>query len=231
MASSVRRLFWLGLLATLPAQVLSGSVSVPGFGTFHNVKVTSYKEARFKSVIKQEYDFSCGSAAVASLLTFHYDDPTTEKAVFEEMYRTGDQEKINREGFSMLDMKNFLERKGYRADGYQTGLDKLLNKARIPAITLINTNGYNHFVVVKGITQSEVLIADPAQGSRVMNRSEFERAWNGLIFIIKSHADIGRAHYDVPEEWSVRAKAPFGTALTRQDLAQFTVSLPGPLDF
>lgn len=214
-----------------PSIVAAGTVSIPGIGSFHQLKVTSYKEARFKSVIKQEYDFSCGSAALASLLTYHYDDPIDEKTVFESMYADGNQEKINREGFSMLDMKDFLQKRGYRSDGYQIGLDKIQDKAKIPAITLINTNGYSHFVIVKGITPTEVLVADPAQGSRVIDRNAFEKGWNGLVFIIKSHAELGRAHYNKAEEWNVRAKAPFGTALTNKGLAQFSMTLPGPLDF
>ncbi|MDF0678119.1 MAG: hypothetical protein P0107_03335 [Nitrosomonas sp.] len=28
----------------------------------------------FSTVYRQQFDFSCGSAALASLLTFHYDD-------------------------------------------------------------------------------------------------------------------------------------------------------------
>ncbi|MFD2228536.1 C39 family peptidase [Alkalimarinus sediminis] len=221
------------LIAALQiSSILSaGTVSIPGVGSFHQLKVTSYKEARFKSVIKQEYDFSCGSAALASLLTYHYDDPIDEKTIFEAMYADGDQEKINREGFSMLDMKDFLTKRGYRSDGYQIGLDKIQNKAKIPAITLINTNGYSHFVIVKGVTPTEVLVADPAQGSRVIEREAFEKGWNGLVFIIKSHAVLGRANYNKAEEWNVRAKAPFGTALTNKGLAQFSMTLPGPLDF
>lgn len=225
------RLITLVIITLVIPPSYAGSVSIPGFGTFHKLNITSYKEARFKSVIKQEYDFSCGSAALASLLTFHYEDPVEEKTVFEDMYENGDQEKINREGFSMLDMKNYLDKRGYRADGYQVGLDRIKNKAKIPAITLINSNGYNHFVVVKGVTQTEVLIADPAQGSRVISREEFERGWNGLIFLIKSHADLGRNNFDNPQEWKVRARAPFGTALTNKGLAQFSMTLPGPLDF
>jgi len=225
------KLISFALLILIFPPVFAGSVMVPGFGSTHVINVTSYKEARFKSVIKQQYDFSCGSAALASLLTFHYDEPVNEKEVFTSMYEKGDKDKINKEGFSMLDMKYFLEQRGYRSEGYQIDLDMLQNKAKIPAITLISTNGYNHFVVVKGVNQTEVLIADPAQGSRVIARREFEKDWNGLIFIIKSHAELGRKNYDLKDDWKVRTKAPFGTALKRSDLAQFTVTLPGPLSF
>lgn len=41
----------------------AGSVSLTNSGGTFGVRVTSIKEARFNNVIKQEYDFSCGSAA------------------------------------------------------------------------------------------------------------------------------------------------------------------------
>src|SRR5690606_12380707 len=107
-----------------------------------DVKVTSYKEARFQTVLKQEHDFSCGSAALASLLSFHYQDPVSEQQVFEAMFAAGDQERIRRQGFSLLDMRKYLSGRGYKADGFRIALDLLADKASVPAIVLINTNGY-----------------------------------------------------------------------------------------
>jgi len=52
------------------------------------------------------------------------------------MWQYGDQEKIQREGFSLLDIKNYLNSRGYSADGYEAPLSKL-SEARIPAIALI----------------------------------------------------------------------------------------------
>lgn len=72
------------------------------------VSTKSFAEMKFDTVYKQEFDFSCGSAALASLLTFHYGNVVSEKTVFLEMYEHGDQEKIKDQGFSMLDMKNYL---------------------------------------------------------------------------------------------------------------------------
>ena len=71
--------------------------------------VVSIRQARLATTLLQQYDFSCGSAAVATLLTHHYGLPTSESSVFESMYRQGDQQKIQREGFSLLDMKRFLK--------------------------------------------------------------------------------------------------------------------------
>ena len=113
---------------------------IAGAGNY-KISVTSYAERRFKTVYKQQYDFSCGSAALASLLTFHYEDAVNEQNIFIDMFQNGDQEKIKQQGFSLLDMKNYLERKGYRSDGFKIELDKLLT-VNAPAITIINDNGY-----------------------------------------------------------------------------------------
>ncbi len=211
--------------------VHAGTVTIPGFGSTLNVKVKSFKEKRFQDVIKQQYDFSCGSAALATLLTYHYNHQVNEREVFEAMYSLGDQEKINREGFSMLDMKVYLESIGFKANGYRLTLEQLSQKARIPVIAIINTRGYNHFVVVKGYSGSEVLVADPAMGNRAIDKSVFEKNWNGLVFLVNNHLNHGRASYDQEEDWKKIARAPLGKALSRGDLAQFTLSLPGPMDF
>ncbi len=54
-----------------------------------SVRVTSLKEARFRTTMRQQYDFSCGSAAVATLLTYHYGHPITEQQIFTAMFDLG----------------------------------------------------------------------------------------------------------------------------------------------
>jgi predicted double-glycine peptidase len=190
-----------------------------------NVGVTSLKEARFKTVIKQRYDFSCGSAALASLLTFHYERPTSEETVFRAMYSTGDKERIHRSGFSLLDMKTYLTTAGLRADGFRVSLDTL-ESARVPAITLIDTNGYKHFVLIKGVRGDEVVVGDPAAGVRIYKRAAFAAMWEGIAFIIRDEPQLAHEHFNSAKDWSVRVKAPFGTALNRQSLASFNINLP-----
>jgi hypothetical protein len=227
-----RRLGCAALLVTaalaLPQLGNAGEVGIHfAAGGQFNVGVTSLKEARFKTVLRQRYDFSCGSAALASLLNFHYERPTTEEAVFTAMYRLGDQERIHRTGFSLLDMKGYLEAEGLRADGFRVTLDKL-EAARVPAITLINTNGYKHFVLIKGIRGDEVVVGDPAAGVRIYERAAFVSMWEGIAFIIRDEPELARRHFNAAQDWAVRVKAPFGTALTRQSLASFNVNLPPP---
>jgi uncharacterized protein len=214
-------LAWAGGSADLPAQV--GMYSVP---------VTSLKEMRlraaFRTTIRQQEDFSCGSAAIATLLTFHYQSPISERAVLEAMYAKGDQAKIRREGFSLLDMKRYLESRGYRADGFKVPLDMLAQKTT-PAIVLVRDNGFNHFVVVKGLHEGKVLIGDPALGTRTMARAEFESRWqNGLVFVI--HNQPGVAQFNNADHWALGPRAPLEQAVSHENLAAALARF-GPGDF
>ena len=194
------------------------------------VPVTSYHEARFLSTVKQERDFSCGSAAVATLLTYHYEHPVSEHDVFDYMYRHGDKEQIKRYGFSLLDMKQYLESRGFPADGFRLPLDELA-KIGVPAITLINDDGYNHFVVIKGVDKHYVLLGDPAKGTRAMARSRFAKIWNGLAFVIRNKTDVASAHFNRAEEWRKTARAPLDTVIPHRGIAGLFLSLPGPYEF
>src|SRR5215470_7501866 len=116
-----------GLLAFLAAGLVqAGEVALPlAVGGAYVVPTVSIKEARYSSTIRQQFDFSCGSAALSTLLTHHYQFPVTEQKVFEEMIIHGDRAKIQQEGFSLLDMKRYLEAHGFEADGFEVPLDKL----------------------------------------------------------------------------------------------------------
>ncbi|MEO9749652.1 MULTISPECIES: C39 family peptidase [Marinobacter] len=186
----------------------AGSVMVPGIGGDVRVEINSYENRRFDSVIRQQYDFSCGSAAVASLLAFHYQDQVTEHDVFVEMLALADEEKVRKHGFSMLDMKHYLEARGYRADGFRMALSGLREKVRLPMIVLLNIEGFRHFVLIKGISEDEVLVGDPARGLKVYSYAQFSDYWNGTAFIIRSHLEQGRDAFLGEGHWPQVARAP-----------------------
>lgn len=227
----VATVFIAGLLLFLASVAGAGSVWLPDVAGISNVPALSMQEAKFSQVVRQQYDFSCGSAALATLLTFHYGEQTNEQDAFGAMYAVGDKEKIATAGFSLLDMKTYLESIGYKADGYQSTL-VTLEKAGVPAIALISYRGYRHFVVIKGIQDDEVLIGDPALGIKFMSRAEFESLWdNGVLFIIKNKPELGQQHFNQTSEWQLLARAPMGTAISPDSLSKLTVGLPRIGDF
>ena len=164
------------------------TVDLQGIGGRYAVPVTSLKQLRYRATMRQQYDFSCGSAAISTLLTHQYGDAVSEQTVFEGMYATGDQQKIRRDGFSLLDMKRYLASRGYEADGFVQPLDKL-TEAGLPAVVLIAEKGYHHFVVIKGVTDGRVLVGDPANGTRSLPHAAFEKIWGSkLLFVIHGAA-------------------------------------------
>ena len=219
------------ILLMLPAH--AGTVNLGGgfSGGDFSIKVSSIKEQRFKTIYKQQYDFSCGSATLASLLAFHYDDAVDELMVFKDMYSNGNQQKIQQQGFSLLDMKLYLSRRGYNSNGFNINL-KQLAQAKIPAITIINNKGYMHFVIIKGSNEKEVLVGDPAIGIKVYSRAEFEKMWNKqILFVIQDKKDIASNHYQTQTEWKLRVKAHLGLAVDRSSLALFNILQPSAIDF
>jgi hypothetical protein len=100
---------WLGAAGGAAAQVRFHGEA----GGSYSVSVTSWRDIPFRTVVRQQYDYSCGSAALATLLHFHYGLRVGESDVFQAMYAVGDQARIQEVGFSMLDMKSYLEQRGF----------------------------------------------------------------------------------------------------------------------
>lgn len=181
-------------------------------------------ERRFAGVIRQRFDFSCGSAALATLLRHHYGQPIDEAAAFKGMWARGDQKQIRRLGFSLLDMKQYLEAQGLPANGFEVTLDQVA-EGGTPGIALVNERGYKHFVVVKGIRGNEVLLGDPSTGLEVRSRAAFERSWNGVYFIIQPGVATGQ--FNAPKFWASFTRAPLGSG-SSQPLSQQALALTAP---
>ncbi len=188
--------------------------------------VTSMLERRFQTVVRQQYDFSCGSAALATLLNFHYNDPHDERAAFLGMWNGGDQAAIRRLGFSLLDMKRYLATRGVQADGYRVSVEQIA-RARVPGIALVDVNGYKHFVVVKGVEGGSVLVGDPSLGLRRVTAREFQAMWNGVFFVINAMPGRAAPAFNAPLE---SALAPGGRAtLSMEPVSQAALALTRPI--
>lgn len=218
----------IGLLGTAAAS-LSIAVGVSraqpmfnmGGGTFA-APVTSLRDMPFRQVVRQQYDYSCGSAALATLLRHHYGRNVTEASIFQAMFAVGDQDKIRRVGFSLLDMKTHLAALGLKSDGYRQTLQDLA-LAKAPAIALIKVGDYRHFVVIKGVRDGKVMVGDPNQGLKLYSLAEFGRVWNGVVFVI--HPDGGQPAFNRRDEWASLAYGPMDR-LDDRSLAAFTRALP-----
>jgi predicted double-glycine peptidase len=102
------------------------------------------------------------------------------------MLRSTDPIKVKvRGGFSLLDMKRFVETRGFKGTGYKgLSFEELLT---LPSpIVPIDFYGNAHFVVVRGLDPAgRVNLADPAFGNTSMSIDDFQSVWtNGMGFVV-----------------------------------------------
>src|SRR5581483_1576183 len=74
--------------------------------------VKSYAELRFKGVERQSLDLSCGAAALATLLHSYFGLPIDETTVIRGIFANASPDEakdISTSGFSMLELKHFIE--------------------------------------------------------------------------------------------------------------------------
>ena len=142
--------------------------------------VKSLLEMRQERVIIQNWDLSCGAAALGTILNYQYDDPVSEREIAKglisrDRYLEDPSLVKTRLGFSLLDLKRYVDARGYEGIGYgKLRIEDLIERA--PVIVPINF-GYNHFVVFRGMRGNRVLLADPGWGNRTLTIDDFEDAW------------------------------------------------------
>ena len=217
------------LVAACTGQVANGPtrfVASAGPVGDYTLPVQSVVDRKFDGVVRQRYDFSCGSAALATLLRFHYDLAVGEDDAFRGMWARGDRAQIRRLGFSLLDMKRWLASHQLAADGYKVSLDKIAETG-VPGIALISVKNYRHFVVIKGVRQDEVLLGDPSNGVMIMPRAEFERAWNGIYFVLSDDQNRARGKFNRDAQWVGFTRAPIGGRFA-DPVSQQALSLTNP---
>lgn len=182
--------------------------------------VTTMRDLRYRDMVRQRFDFSCGSAALASVLRYGYGMEVDEPHMIRSMLVGNDPKEIVRNGFSMLDMKHYVESlDGFRAHGFRIDAGALY-RLQMPVIALLDLKGYKHFVVVKGAASGRVFIADPSLGHRVMNEQDFVAGWNGIVLAVVA---------DKPLADSYLVHGRQSVALARRGDAVLEASMPVPV--
>ncbi len=149
--------------------------------------VKPFNHFKDQNIIKQEFDYSCGSAALATLLNYYLGENLSEQQVIQGMMEYGDSRLIEeRRAFSLLDMKQFVTVLGYHGAGYTAELDDLRTLDK-PCIVPIEFSGYKHFVVYRGTYADHMFFADPFMGNMSFTVNEFEKMWHkNIVFIVTS---------------------------------------------
>jgi uncharacterized protein len=193
---SLRLRIMTGFIALL---VVAGTVGrgvaqvvVQAAGAREEVHVVSLRAQRDMGVVKQGFDYSCGAAALATLLTYGLNDPVGEDALLRALLEPLSPDQLaalQKKGLSLLDLQRLALSRGHKAQGFRIGRDQLV-KLSYPVLVFIRPHGYRHFAVFKGVRGDRVYLADPSLGNVRMPLYRFLDMWanesgQGVIFAVE----------------------------------------------
>lgn len=180
----IASLILLAAAALAPAQ--AGKVQFSGVlpnGALYSRNVESMLDARYRYIVRQQTDYSCGAATLATILRYGYHMNVDERLVIQGLLGVSDPAQVSRRGFSLLDIKHYVERLGFRGRGYRVSVERL-RTVRVPTIVLMNVKGFSHFVVLKQVRKDIVEIADPMLGNRQLPLKTFLDEWPSRVLFV-----------------------------------------------
>ncbi|MFC0036083.1 cysteine peptidase family C39 domain-containing protein [Cardiobacterium valvarum] len=137
------------------------------------LQIKDWKTMRDDGIIKQDLDYSCGAASIATLLNRQYGQQVTEEEVLALLKKVAKKE--GRASFA--DMQQILPELGFRAQGYALSFAQL-KQLHSPVIVYLRYRNNEHFSVLYGIDDNTVLLADPSLGHLSLSSEQFLKAWN-----------------------------------------------------
>lgn len=148
------------------------------------LKVRPLDEIKRTDMIHQAYDYSCGSAALTTVMNFFLGENLQENEVMEGMLKYGEKDKIvQRRGFSLLDMKRYVATLGYKGAGFKAEIQDLVD-LRQPGLVTIQYAGFKHFVVFRELRDGHVYLADPSMGKISFTVEHFKSLWDGNVLFL-----------------------------------------------
>ncbi len=138
-----------------------------------SVPIKSWKNLRDNQIEKQDKDFSCGSAAVATILRFFYGKEIYEADILAEILeKTGVDDTA-----SFADLEQAVKKFGFKAVGLTLNFEKL-RQLKIPAIVYVYYRDNDHFSVLRGVNDEGVVwLGDPSWGNRKLSENQFNAMW------------------------------------------------------
>lgn len=141
-----------------------------------------WRSIRDRGIVKQQRDYSCGAAALATVLTYFYADAVSEETLLRQImdYRDSlpnsgvdDPGVAQFLGLSFADMARLARSRSYPVVGLDIAYSDLKNLT-VPAIVALNVEGRAHFSVLRRADDHDrVFLADPSWGNLQLSRSEF----------------------------------------------------------
>ena len=133
------------------------------------VPVKTWKALRDAQIVKQDLDYSCGAASLATILNGFYGKDISEEDILKAMNKEDGMA-------SFADMAKVLPQYGFKGAGFALGIEQL-RKLKVPVIVYLRYRGDDHFSVLRGMSEKSVWLGDPSWGNRIISLPQFLAMW------------------------------------------------------
>lgn len=132
------------------------------------VRTGSWLAQRDDAIVKQNLEWSCGAASLATILSSFYGLEVSEDDVLQAI---GKEEEA-----SFDDLARVAPVFGFKAKGLSFGPADL-KRLKVPVLLYLRVRGEDHFSVLRGVSENSVWLADPSWGNRILSWSDFLEYW------------------------------------------------------
>lgn len=146
----------------------------------------SYVELKYEHVVRQQRDFTCGAASLATILKHHFDMPVTEGMIFSMLvkrYKPDELKAKAENGLSFEDLSFVAEALGFNTQAAIIEVTEL-EKLNGPVIVQLNLNKFDHFAVLRKKTNDMAYLADPLFGEISLDSAQFKSEFKGPVLAI-----------------------------------------------
>lgn len=127
----------------------------------------------------QQHDMTDCAAACLAMVCLHYKKETT-------ITRLRDMMGTDLKGTNLLGLSKCADELGFISQAVRVDREGFLSKYTLPAIANVLTKeGLSHFVVIFKITDTHVIVGDPAKDLEKLEIDEFYKRFTGAMLILK----------------------------------------------
>jgi len=173
---------------------------------------TPYRVSRYQGVVGQTDWFTCGPAAVATLLRHYYDRADVDEARVLELALRAMQKnegEVRQVGIHGLALRQAMQALGIESWGFRLSLEQLrdyFERDGLPVI-LHTTQPEPHYVVAVGVVEGQVMLADPSWGRRLLPLQGLlsEKGFSGVVLVPlpeERAAGLAKARQAQALEWA-----------------------------
>lgn len=146
----------------------------------------SWQTQRFRNVVRQQYEFTCGAASLSIISKYYLGRPISEQEfakAIKNRHGGSDWQEKELMGFSLLDMKSAADSFGFKAEGVKMTIEDALS-LRGPIIIHLEKASDRHFAVLRGISGDRAYVSDPIFGNVRVPLYQLQQEWRGYALAI-----------------------------------------------